>query len=50
MKNFLQIKFQTKNLRQLKYFLRIEAAQSLYDISLSQKIYMLDSLSETGIL
>ena len=49
LKEFLQKKFNTKDLRPLKYFLGIEIARSSHDIDLSQRKYVLDLLSETGL-
>ncbi|RVW82270.1 Retrovirus-related Pol polyprotein from transposon RE1 [Vitis vinifera] len=42
--------FQTKDLGKLKYFLRIEIAQSSSDVVLSQRKYALDILEETSML
>ncbi|XP_019051682.1 PREDICTED: uncharacterized protein LOC109114067 [Nelumbo nucifera] len=50
LKQFLQQHFQTKDLGTLKYFLGIEVAQSKWEISLSQRKYVLDMLDETGLL
>ncbi|KAJ7972029.1 Retrovirus-related Pol polyprotein from transposon TNT 1-94 [Quillaja saponaria] len=50
LKSFLQSKFQTKDLGQLKYFLGIEVARSQLGICLSQRKYCLDVLSDIGML
>ena len=50
MKSFLQRKFQTKDLGQLRYFLGIEVARICEGICLSQRKYVLNLLSEIGIL
>ena len=50
LKLFLQKQFQTKDLGQLRYFLGIEVARSSEGICLSQRKYVLDLLSETGML
>ena len=50
LKSFLQSQFHTKDLRMLRYFLGIEVMQSKYGILLSQRKYVLDLLSETGML
>ena len=42
--------FKTKDLGKLKYFLRIEIAQSSSGVILSQRKYALDILEETGML
>ncbi|XP_056159734.1 uncharacterized mitochondrial protein AtMg00810-like [Syzygium oleosum] len=42
--------FETKNLGELKYFLGIEVARSEEGIFLSQRKYVLDLLSEVGLL
>ena len=42
--------FQTKDLGKLKYFLRIEIAQSSSGVVLSQRKYALDILEETSML
>ena len=49
-KSFLQIKFHTKYLRMLRYFLGIEVMRSKHIIFLSQRKYVLYLLSETGKL
>nr|KYP39692.1 Retrovirus-related Pol polyprotein from transposon TNT 1-94 [Cajanus cajan] len=46
----LAAEFEMKDLGQLKYFLGIEIARSEQGISLSQRKYVLDLLSETGML
>ncbi|KAK2980072.1 hypothetical protein RJ640_028801 [Escallonia rubra] len=48
LKKFLQTKFHTKDLGQLKYFLGIEVTRSKKGIFLSQRRYVLDLLVETG--
>ncbi|KAK2966742.1 hypothetical protein RJ640_001066 [Escallonia rubra] len=48
LKKFLQTKFHTKDLGQLKYFLGIEVTRSKKGIFLSQRMYVLDLLVETG--
>ncbi|KAK3003550.1 hypothetical protein RJ639_019485 [Escallonia herrerae] len=47
LKKFLQTKFHTKDLGQLKYFLGIEVTRSKKGIFLSQRKYVLDLLAET---
>lgn len=46
----LAAKFEMKNLRGLKYFLRIEFARSKQGIFISQQKHVLDLLSEVGLL
>ena len=46
----LASKFEMKNLGGLKYFLGIEVARSKRCIFLSQKKYILDLLTEVGLL
>ena len=46
----LASEFEMKNLGGLKYFLRIEVARSTQGIFLSQRKYVLDLLSEVGLL
>ncbi|KAK3020375.1 hypothetical protein RJ639_047240 [Escallonia herrerae] len=48
LKKFLQTKFNTKDLGQLKYFLGIEVTRSKKGIFLSERKYVLDLLTETG--
>ncbi|RVW25264.1 Retrovirus-related Pol polyprotein from transposon RE2 [Vitis vinifera] len=50
LKQHLFTHFQTKYLGKLKYFLRIEIAQSSSGVVLSQRKYALDILEETGML
>ena len=46
----LSAEFEMKNLGGLKYFMGIEVARSRRGIFLSQKKYVLDLLSEVGLL
>jgi len=46
----LATEFEMKNLGGLKYFLGIEVARSKQGICLSQRKYILDLLSEVGLL
>ena len=50
LKEYLFSHFQTKDLGKLKYFLRIEIAQSKFGVIMSQRKYVLDILEETGML
>ena len=50
LKQHLFTHFQTKDLGKLKYFLRIEIAQSSSGVVISQQKYALDILEETGML
>lgn len=50
LKAYLQQQFQTTDLGKLKYFLGIEVAQSQKGVVLSQRKYVLDLLTETGML
>ena len=50
LKQHLFTHFQTKDLGKLKYFMRIEIAQSSSTVVLSQRKYALDILEETGML
>ncbi|KAK2967357.1 hypothetical protein RJ640_026371 [Escallonia rubra] len=48
--NNLASKFEMKDLGQLRYFLGIEVSRSRHGISLSQRKYVLDLRTETGML
>uniref|UniRef100_A0A2N9F358 Uncharacterized protein n=1 Tax=Fagus sylvatica TaxID=28930 RepID=A0A2N9F358_FAGSY len=50
LKTYLSKHFHTKDLGALRYFLGIEVARSSQGIFLSQRKYILDLLSETGLL
>ncbi|CAM8893378.1 unnamed protein product [Rhodiola kirilowii] len=50
LKTYLSKEFEMKDLGKLKYFLGIEVARSKKGISLSQRKYVLDLLTETGML
>ncbi|GMI96958.1 hypothetical protein HRI_003365100 [Hibiscus trionum] len=50
LKEFLSLEFQLKDLGNLRYFLGMEVARSKAGISISQKKYVLDLLSEVGLL
>ena len=50
LQEYLATKFEMKDLGQLKYFLEIEVVGSKHEIFLSQQKYMLDLLTETGML
>ena len=50
LKHHLSLHFQTKDLGKLRYFLGIEVAQSRSGISICQRKYALDILSETGMM
>jgi len=50
LKKHLQKHFKTKDLESLKYFLSIKVVKSQKDILLSQRKYVLDLLSEAGML
>ena len=50
LKAFLQQQFNTKDLEHLRYFLGIEVAKSRHGTVISQRKYVLDLLSETGLL
>ncbi|KAG8479954.1 hypothetical protein CXB51_025047 [Gossypium anomalum] len=49
-KEFLSLEFQLKDLGNLRYFLGMEIARSKAGISISQRKYVLDLLSEVGLL
>ena len=50
LKKLLAIEFEIKDLRTVKYFLRMEVARSKERIVISQRKYILDLLNETGFL
>ncbi|KAG8487084.1 hypothetical protein CXB51_020649 [Gossypium anomalum] len=50
LKEFLSLEFQLKDLGYLRYFLGMEIARSKEGISISQRKYVLDLLSEVGLL
>jgi hypothetical protein len=50
LQRYLATKFEMKDLGHLKYFLGIEVARSRQGISLSQQKYVIDLLTETGML
>ncbi|XP_016719155.1 uncharacterized mitochondrial protein AtMg00810-like [Gossypium hirsutum] len=50
LKEFLSAEFELKDLGNLKYFLVMEVARSKIGISISQRNYILDLLSEVGML
>jgi len=50
LQQYLATKFEMKDLGQLRYFLGIEVSRSRQGISLSQRKYVLDLLTETGML
>ncbi|XP_057962167.1 uncharacterized mitochondrial protein AtMg00810-like [Malania oleifera] len=50
LKKVLATKFEVKDLGQMRYFLRMEVARSKKGISVSQRKYTLDLLTETGML
>ncbi|KAK2976253.1 hypothetical protein RJ640_021964 [Escallonia rubra] len=50
LQDYLAAEFEMKDLGQLKYFLGIEIARSARGSSLSQRKYVLDLLTETGML
>ncbi|GJZ17744.1 ribonuclease H-like domain-containing protein, partial [Tanacetum coccineum] len=49
-KKFLKIKFEIKDLGKLKYFMGIEVLETNQGLSLSQRKYCLDLLSDFGLL
>ncbi|OMO49485.1 Reverse transcriptase, RNA-dependent DNA polymerase [Corchorus capsularis] len=49
LKEYLNTKFQIKDLGQLKYFLGLEVARSPIGIALNQRKYILDILAESGL-
>ena len=50
LESFLHSQFHTKDLGMLRYFLGVEVMRSKQGILLSQRIYVLDLLLETGKL
>ncbi|KAK3011426.1 hypothetical protein RJ639_010914 [Escallonia herrerae] len=49
LKRYLDAKFHIKDIGKLKYFLGIEVARSPAGIALSQRMYVLDILAESGL-
>ena len=49
-KDALNMKFQVKDLEEMKYFLGMEVARSVKGIYISQRKYIMDLLKETGML
>ena len=50
LKRFLASEFEIKDLRHLRYFLRMEVARTRDGIAVSQRKYVLDLLKETGMM
>ena len=50
LKKVLATEFEVKDLSQMRYFLGMEVAKSRKGISISQRKYVLDLLTETGML
>ena len=50
LKKVLATEFEVKDLGQMRYFLGMEVARSRKEISISQRKYVLDLLTETGML
>ena len=50
LKSFIQSQFHTKDVRMLRYFLGIEVMRSKHGMLLSQRKYVFDLLSKTGML
>ncbi|CAL8170050.1 unnamed protein product [Prunus armeniaca] len=50
LKDFLSSQFRIKDLGPLKYFLRVEVAQSKAGITICQRKYTLDIFEEAGLL
>jgi len=50
LKTHLHSYFQSKDLAKLKYFLSINVAQSIHNVCISQRKYVLDILKETSVL
>lgn len=50
LKTFLTSKFHIKDLGNLKYFLKVKVSQSRKGIFLSLRKYVLDLLTETGLV
>lgn len=50
LKKNLAIEFEVRDLEQIRYFLGMKIARSKKGISISQQKYVLDLLTETGML
>lgn len=50
LKKSLATKFEVKDMRKMRYFLGMQVARSRKGVSVSQQKYVLDLLTETGML